>query len=366
MSELSLLILEDNPDDVRLLERELRREGFSLAVRVEQTADALREALGDPGLQMILSDYHMPQLNALQAVDIVRDSRRDIPLIVVSGSIGESSAVEVLKRGAADFVLKDSLARLVPAIERELREVVVRRERAEADAALREAVQARDDFLSVASHELRTPLTTLQLQMNALTKAADEAKLDERLQRRMLIAARAADRLAKLIERVLDVNRIAAGRLTLERVPGVDLGALVSEIVAELAPAVDGAGCNVDVSASADVTGSWDPEALKVVVANLLTNATKYGADKPIHVGVDGDADTARLTVSDHGIGISKKDQQRIFDRFERAVSHQHYGGFGVGLWQSRQLVELQGGTIRVESEPGRGATFVVELPREK
>jgi len=98
-------------------------------------------------------------------------------------------------------------------------------------------------------------------------------------------------------------------------------------------------------------------------MTNLLSNALKYGAGKAVEVRVKADSDRATLAVRDHGIGIPLDDQARIFDRFKRAVSSQDYGGLGLGLWITRQVVEAHGGVIRVKSGPGNGATFSVELP---
>jgi signal transduction histidine kinase len=99
-------------------------------------------------------------------------------------------------------------------------------------------------------------------------------------------------------------------------------------------------------------------------VTNLLSNAAKYGRGAPIDVDLEGSAEVVRLTVRDHGIGIATEQQARIFERFEKAVSIRHYGGFGLGLWSARRMVEALGGAIRVESRVGEGAAFTVELPR--
>ncbi len=236
-------------------------------------------------------------------------------------------------------------------------------DRKEREAALHEAVRQRDEFLSIASHELRTPLTTLRLQVQWLERAlAGPAEVGTpRLARSVRLAAMQTERLAQLVELLLDVSRISGGALTLERT-SVDLAALASEVVDRLRPSLEAAGCATAVRAVA-VVGSWDRLRLELVITNLLVNAAKFGAGKPIEVEVEAGADSARLRVRDHGIGVPASDQPHIFERFARAVSASHYGGFGLGLWISREIVAAHGGTIEVESEPGAGASFTVTLP---
>ncbi|WP_232293259.1 sensor histidine kinase [Stigmatella aurantiaca] len=120
----------------------------------------------------------------------------------------------------------------------------------------------------------------------------------------------------------------------------------------------------LELHAPAPVLGRWDRLRVEQVVTNLLTNALKYGAGRPVAVRVEGAGERARLTVKDQGIGIAEEDLARIFERFERAVSDRHYGGLGLGLYITRQIVEAFGGTVGVTSRPGMGSTFTLELPR--
>lgn len=124
------------------------------------------------------------------------------------------------------------------------------------------------------------------------------------------------------------------------------------------------AGCALTLRADAPAVGTWDRQRLEQVATNLISNAAKYGAGKPAEVIVEDSGATVRLVVRDLGIGIAREHQARIFEAFERAVSVRHYGGFGLGLWITRQIVSAMGGEVRVESQPGAGSTFTVELPR--
>ncbi|WP_240360687.1 GAF domain-containing protein [Pyxidicoccus caerfyrddinensis] len=228
--------------------------------------------------------------------------------------------------------------------------------------AATQAVKARDELLSVAGHELKSPLNALQLQIHLLARMAKEAMAANGLAERAEKAARASQRLGLLIDDLMDVSRISSGRLNLQR-EEVDLAALTRELVARMSEELARAGSEVRLSLDAAVTGKWDRLRLEQVLVNLLSNAAKYGAGRPVQVTVDMEGPVARLAVRDEGIGVAPEEQERIFERFERSASVQHFKGLGLGLWITRRIVEAHGGCIRLESKPGEGSTFTVELP---
>jgi signal transduction histidine kinase/CHASE3 domain sensor protein len=229
----------------------------------------------------------------------------------------------------------------------------------------REAVGARDDFLSIASHELKTPVTTLQLQIQSLLRRAevDPSHAAQASVERLAAADRQVIRLTKLINELLDISRITGKGLELELEP-VDLAAVVRDVVARNDEELKRARCQIRLELEPSPSGTWDRMRVEQIVTNFLSNAIKYGAGRPIDIRVDGDENAARLTVRDRGIGIRPEHQVRIFQRFERAVSKSDYGGFGLGLWIVRQIVDAHGGEIHVTSAPGQGSAFTVELPR--
>jgi signal transduction histidine kinase/CHASE1-domain containing sensor protein len=223
-----------------------------------------------------------------------------------------------------------------------------------------EAVAARDEFLSIASHELKTPLTSLTLHSDSLRALARRGALDQVAAKADLIR-RSVDRLARLVSSLLDISRIGARRIDLE-VEEMNLAEVAREVVDRFEDEARRAGCEILLEAET-VRGRWDRARVDQVLTNLLSNAIKYGPGNPVMVRVEPRTDRAVVSVQDRGIGISGTDQIRIFQRFERAVSRRNYGGFGLGLWIVRQIVEALGGTVQVESLPGEGATFTVELP---
>jgi len=228
------------------------------------------------------------------------------------------------------------------------------------------AVRAREEFLTVAAHELRTPLTSAVLQTQGLLRAIRRGGLaEEPAIASLQVSERQLLRLATLIDGLLDASRAAMKRLVCHR-KEVDLAAVVRGAVALMEAELHRAGCSVHVSAPPELRGGrFDASRMEQVVTNLLSNAIKFGAGYPVEVTLAVSGDRAWLSVQDHGIGISREDQSRIFNRFERVASTQHLGGLGLGLYVSSQIVRAHGGTIRVKSRPGQGARFIVVLPLE-
>jgi signal transduction histidine kinase len=238
-------------------------------------------------------------------------------------------------------------------------------ENAQLYESAREAIQVRDEFLSVASHELRTPLTPLQLQIDNLHLLLQESGvLNDRLSGQLEMARKQTRRLSKLVESLLDVSRLSSGRLRLD-LEYLDLAQLAEDVVQRFRLDAERSGSQLHLDAAGPVIGKWDRLRMEQILSNFLANAIKYGAGQPIEIGVFTKNRLAQLTVRDRGIGIAPEDVARIFGCFERAASVRHYGGLGLGLFISRQLVEAHGGSISVQSEPGAGATFTIIIPLE-
>jgi PAS domain S-box-containing protein len=230
-----------------------------------------------------------------------------------------------------------------------------------ARAIAEEAVRVRDDFVAVAGHELKTPLSALLMQLEGIRRAKRSGRsvsYEDRFEK----IARSADRLHKLINQLLDVSRISAGRLKLEP-ERFDLVALIHELVSRFADASPQAGANISVGGADSIEGEWDRLRVEQILTNLLSNALKYGEGRPVEIEARIREGQAVVQVTDHGIGIDPRHQEKIFQRFERAVAAREYGGFGLGLWISRRFVEALHGSIRVQSRPGAGSTFTILLP---
>lgn len=224
----------------------------------------------------------------------------------------------------------------------------------------RDAIRARDDFMLVAGHELRTPIAALSLHLEALMQTKDGTPIAKVRERGEKLKSQTT-RLARLVEELLDVSRLSAGRLSLE-LDDLDLAQVVHDVADRMRDELERAKTPLSLTL-APVVGRWDRSRLDQVATNLLSNALKYGKGAPIDVVVAREEGRAVLRVTDHGIGIAPEDQPRIFQRFERAVSSRHFSGLGLGLWITQQLVEAHRGSIHVDSRLGAGSTFTVTLP---
>jgi signal transduction histidine kinase len=359
-----VLIVDDNADM-----RDYLRRVLAPYFQVQRAVDGLSalEAVRAQRPDIIVSDVMMPGLDGLGLIQRLREDPdlRAIPIILLSAQAGPDAAVGGLDAGADDYLVKPFASRELVARVRSnlelarMRQELFRREALE--AGLREAVHARDEFLSVASHELKTPLTRFRLQLDLVERGLSEESRG-RVGARLETASHTVRRLASLIETLLDVSSINTGQLHLH-FHEVDLRALVAGAVEDVRDEAARGGSTLSFQGKATLMARCDRMRISQVIKNLLSNAVKFGMSKPVEVRLEAQGGTARVTVADHGIGIAPRDQSRIFERFERAVSSRHYGGFGLGLWIARQVVEAHSGHITVTPTPGGGATFTLELP---
>jgi signal transduction histidine kinase len=226
-----------------------------------------------------------------------------------------------------------------------------------------DALCDRERLISIAAHELRGPLCSVRLCLQSLQRS--RLPLAPKATRMLQIMAKEERRVARLIDDLLDLGRIRSGQLELD-LSSFDLCDLVREVSQQMEAQADGAGSKVHLEMHGPVCGRWDRSRLNQVLSNLLANAIKYGQGRPITIRASRDGSPrggARLEVTDHGIGIAPELQGRIFEPFKRAVTSGRSDGLGLGLYIVRSIVERLGGVVHVDSRPGAGATFVVELP---
>jgi signal transduction histidine kinase len=227
------------------------------------------------------------------------------------------------------------------------------------------AIRAREHFISIASHELRTPLAPLRLQVQRVLRALrrrPDAMPADAIVDALEVVDRQAERLAGLLESVLDVTRLRIGRLPL-KLEAVDLGAIVDEIAATQREPLAQSGCTLTVERRGRLQGQWDRGRLTQVLSNLVVNAMKHGGAGPIEISLEGGDAQVAAVVRDHGPGVPRGAEDRIFRRFEHASAPSEVRGMGLGLYIAREIIEAHGGRIRVQSPAGGGAAFRIELP---
>lgn len=228
-----------------------------------------------------------------------------------------------------------------------------------------EAVRTRDEFLAVASHELKTPLQTLTLQNDMLTRQL--AKTPERMNPDLILKflendRRQLKRISRLVEEMLDITRIQSAQLRIEK-ERFDFVGLLRDIVDQMRPTF--AENKMDVSLRTDPSLLIEADSFRIeqVITNLLTNALKFGEHRPVEITATREGKRLRFSVKDHGVGLSKEDQKRIFLRFSRSLSRLQTSGLGLGLYICQKVVQAHGGDIHIESELNQGSTFTVFLP---
>jgi PAS domain S-box-containing protein len=293
-----------------------------------------------------------PQTLAGRPIIFARGSRSNmaVPLTSRNAVVGTLTAAGPPARRytKADLDLLDELGRRVSLCV----------DNARLYEGARDALRGRDEFLSIAAHEIRGPLTSIHLAVQgllrgSLTPAGAQTALE--------VIEREDRRLGGFVDDLLDLGRISTGQLHFD-LEEVDLGTVVRDVVSRLTGALAPTG-SLTITTGGNLLGQWDRARLDQVVTNLISNAIKYGEGKPIQITANESDGHVVLTVADNGIGIEPSMRSKIFDAFQRAAGVQRYGGLGLGLHIAKTIVNGLGGTITVDSSPGTGATFTVDLP---
>jgi signal transduction histidine kinase len=364
--QLRALHVEDNELDAELVAGALRRGGFSASVVVVQTEAEFEQQLHLHHPDIVLADYNLPQWKGMEALDVLQREGADIPLILVSGALGDVTAVECIKRGATDYVLKDGLARLPEAIRRALHEKRLLRLRrlAEEDLARKVDELARsnaelEQFAYVASHDLQEPLRMVAAYTQLLAERY-RGKLDENADKFIGYASEGALRMQALIQDLLAFSRVGRNGA---RCAEVDCGGVMKEILLSLGPAMQESGAVVTHGPLPVVCA--DRSQLTQVFQNLIGNAIKFrGKEAPaVSVQAEKSGEQWLFSVSDNGIGIAPEHAENIFVVFQRLHARTEYPGNGIGLAICKKIVQRYGGKIWVEGQVGHGSVFKFTLP---
>ncbi len=364
--QLRVLHVEDNELDAELVAQALRKGGFSASVVVVLEEKEFERELRTHRPDVVIADYNLPQWKGMEALEVLRRAGLDIPLILVSGALGDITAVECIKRGATDYVLKDGLARLPEAIRRALQEKRQLRLRRQAEEDLARKVEelARsnadlEQFAYVASHDLQEPLRMVATYTQLLAERY-RGWLDENADKFIGYISEGALRMQTLVQDLLAFSRVGRNCAACGR---VDCSAAMGEVLLTLGPAIAESGAAVTHGTLPVV---WANRShMTQLLQNLIVNAIKFrGKEAPaISVQAEKVDEQWLFSVSDNGIGIAPEQAEHIFVVFQRLHTRIEYAGNGIGLAICKKIVEHCGGKIWVEPQAGHGSIFKFTMP---
>jgi len=365
-NEIRVLHVEDNKLDADLVAQALRKGGFSASVVVVQEEKAFERELRTHRPDVVIADYNLPQWKGMEALEVLRRAGLDIPLILVSGALGDITAVECIKRGATDYVLKDGLARLPEAIRRALQERCLLRLRRQAEEGLARKVEelARsnadlEQFAYVASHDLQEPLRMVATYTQLLAERY-RGRLDANADKFIGYVSEGALRMQGLIQDLLAFSRVGRNCAACGR---VDCGATMAELLLTLGPAIAESGAVVTHGALPVV---WANRShITQLFQNLIGNAIKFRGKETPAITVQAEKMDGQwlFSVSDNGIGIAREQAENIFVVFQRLHTRAEYAGNGIGLAICKKIVEHCGGKIWVEPQAAQGSIFKFTIP---
>ena len=385
---IKLLIVDDLPENLLALEASIRDDGYS--IHQASSGEQALALLLEHEFALAILDVQMPGMNGFELAELIRGMARTkhLPIVFVSAAGKELDyAFKGYENGAVDFLYKPLDAYVVKSkvqvfvdlyrqrteLRRQLAALEESRRRQQAlvselqtaQVDLKRALQMRDEFMSMVVHELRTPLSVLAMEVRVRQHqvAAGNAVFfePENLSRMFERDQRQVRSLTRLIDDMLDVSQIQHGKLSIRR-GRCEVGGMLRRVVSEVQGQRSDVPITLDIACD-ELVGEWDEFRIEQVVVNLLTNALRYGAGKPIRVTLEQLPGAAAIRVSDQGVGISPEDSARVFEQFVRVGDRLRTPGLGLGLYITKQLVEAHGGTISVESTLGEGSTFTVALP---
>jgi signal transduction histidine kinase len=367
-TKLRVLLVENNPADVELELLTLRKDGFEVSADVVQTSEEFTERMRTNTYDLILADYNLPQWRGTEALDILCRENLDVPLIVVTGYLGEEKAVEYIKQGATDCVLKDRLARLPASVRRAQQEKRLRDQRRQAQEELAQKVAelARsnaelEQFAYVASHDLQEPLRMIANYTQLLAERY-RGTLDKQADKYIAYSVDGAVRMQALIQDLLKFSRV--GRAAIEP-RTTDCRKVVEHALTNLQAAVLESRATVKCDSLPVLMA--DSSQLTLVFQNLIANAIKFHGPQPPVIQIDAERKDHEwaFTVSDNGIGIPAENWQDIFVIFRRLHTRDEYAGNGIGLSICKKIIERHGGKIWIDAQANPGASFKFTLPTE-
>ena len=366
--KLRILLVEDDDLDAELLKRHLSKfhPGLFILERAKDRAEF--EALVDDSFDGIISDFNVPGFGAMKALERLKERGLDVPLLVVSGQIGEENAADAMRAGAQDFVMKSNLSRLAPALLRSIRDGKRLRRQIELQKAHEVAVKNREQLLAVICHDLKNPLGSIRLTAQLLHSYA---KNSESISSKLVTEnsnriCRASERIDRLIHDVLDENKIELGQFVIEPTR-IQVADFWNEIRLTFEPLAAKRHVILRFN-EVDPTLMMEFDSTRVLqaVSNLLSNALKFSPQESVvEARLETTDEEVKFVVRDRGPGIPAAEAKKVFSKFFRGQNNQETGS-GLGLWIASQIVKNHGGEIGLLEAEGGGCQFWFKLPRRR
>lgn len=365
---MRVLILDDNAANLRMMEAFIAAVGGCQSVSWAEPRLALADAAAQVP-DLVIADYMMPEMDGIAFLRAFRalPDCADIPVIMVT-AVGEREVRHAaLQAGVNDYLTKPlDRAEFLARARNMLRLRAAIRAAEEARAAAEQANGAKSQFLAMMSHEMRTPLNGIIGIGELLVEDAQESAAPPRTAEGLERMVKSARHLLRLVDDILDLSRIEAGKLELQPEP-IDLPALIRDTAAALRPQIDRAGNQLDIALDPPPPPlEADPLRVRQILFNLLGNAAKFTKDGTIRISAAARDGLIAITVSDSGIGFAADRAEALFEEFRQGdpSTTRRYGGSGLGLSISRKLARAMGGDITGTSAPGAGASFTLILPQ--
>ncbi len=369
MIKIKLLLVEDDETDALLVIRQLKKDGFEVDhVRVKTRPDMEAE-LDNGGWDVVISDYAMPGFSGQEALRIFKSRNLDIPFILVSGTVGEDLAVDIMKGGADDYMMKSALNRLGPAVKRELEEMQVRVEKKQAQQELiiaklaaEESSRVKSSLLANMSHEFRTPMNGIL----GFTEILSTTITDESQKGMANHILTSAKRLMRTLNSIMTFAQLDSGYHL--KLVNVNLTALLEESVESVREMARQKQLAINCRISPGIFIESDEHLLQTSIVNILDNAVKFTNEGSIDARLmkgTAPSEDIIIRISDTGIGIPAEKQEMIFEEFRQASEgyNRPYEGSGLGLAITRKCMHFLNGRLSVESEVGKGTAFTLMIP---
>ncbi|MBN1391759.1 MAG: response regulator [Sedimentisphaerales bacterium] len=361
---IKLLLVDDDAGDRKIVKLALDQSSSAADFNIE-TAENLSQAtefLKNKDYDVVLLDLGLPDSGGVNTVQKAHEANPNVPIIVLTGLVDEETGLQAIEKGAEDYLIKGKS--LEHALVRIIRYAI---ERKKVERKLKDAIEAKSQFMSMVSHELRVPLTSIKESISIVLEGLT-GKITKEQENCLGIAKRNVDRLNRLINDLLDFHKLEAGRMNFN-MQDSNVNEIVKEVYDTMLPVAKEKKINLVLEIDSNLPRvSFDKDKINQVLSNLVNNAIKFTKEGSVTITTSREEDTIRVSVSDTGCGIKKEDLPKLFHEFEQleTVGIEKVNGTGLGLAISKEIVTKHNGEIWAESEAGKGSTFSFTLPTQE